>query len=244
MAYSSTFISVAKKINGLIQQLLMKIDKQCKQLTNMCKGKYTKKLAEIRKRHVRSLNINSTSVETVDDKEWVVQSETMRDEMYTVKRLKDACSCELSCVECKACIHIYSCTCADNATFFNMCKHIHLVCSKCTIIHSVEQDEDEAELGDNLFIAENASGRDNIYRTVVADAIIDQLSRPTSRPDEMRHTARQVCANVALLIESIQDTQQLSIIIDCLKSIEPRIDAAVACNNLASNFPQTMVSQK
>ncbi|XP_048522007.1 uncharacterized protein LOC125504288 [Dendroctonus ponderosae] len=62
--------------------------------------------------------------------------------MYVVERLSLGCTCKLVCDKCQACIHQYTCSCLDCSVKWNMCKHIHLV---CTFISKISGEEVQTE---------------------------------------------------------------------------------------------------
>ena len=46
---------------------------------------------------------------------------------YTVKLMKDMCTCDLRCSTCRACIHTYTCSCIDSTLHATVCKHAHAI---------------------------------------------------------------------------------------------------------------------
>ncbi len=61
-------------------------------------------------------------------------------ELYEVERVSRWCDCKLRCLECKSCLHEYRCSCIDNCIQYNMCVHIHLV---CTLINRTQVREND-----------------------------------------------------------------------------------------------------
>lgn len=61
------------------------------------------------------------------DSHWCIMS-ALGKELCQIERSYSACSCDLRCVECEACIHSFLCSCPDNLIKWNMCKHIHILC--------------------------------------------------------------------------------------------------------------------
>src|SRR6218665_3365456 len=111
-----------KRLDSAIASLTSLLyDKQFDRLTTICKGKYTKRLSELRKRHTASVNMRSITAEMAPGKEVCIRSESEETEYYTVRLVNTECTCNIKCIACIACIHRYSCTCPDNQTFFNMC---------------------------------------------------------------------------------------------------------------------------
>ena len=110
-------------------------EEELDKIVTLCKGKYSKKLKQLRSRHANSLVQAMLTTETIPYHEWLVQD----DVLYTVNRVKESCeACGLFCHECKACIHEYTCTCAVYSKYFNMCEHIHLICTKYNLSKPTE----------------------------------------------------------------------------------------------------------
>ena len=118
-----------KRLDSAIYALMnLAYEKEFDRLISICKGKYIKKLSELKKRHAASKEQHCINVEMEIGKEWAVRSSSDEHAIYTVRLVNADCMCHIRCSECAVCIHTYSCTCADNQTFFNMCKHIHYIC--------------------------------------------------------------------------------------------------------------------
>lgn len=117
-----------KKVKRLDKtiSILMKFifDRLFDQIIIAHKGKLTKKIQDLRRRHQTA--VKAPNLISYDDKDerWVVSSQ----QMYYVEKNVERCQCNLICTLCKACIHRYSCTCIDYAIKWNMCKHVHQVC--------------------------------------------------------------------------------------------------------------------
>jgi hypothetical protein len=59
-----------KRLDSAIAALVsLTSDKEFDRLTSICKGKYTKKLSELRKRHATSKTVQCITAETVTSKE-------------------------------------------------------------------------------------------------------------------------------------------------------------------------------
>ncbi|KAF8770304.1 hypothetical protein HNY73_017850 [Argiope bruennichi] len=80
--------------------------------------------------HNMSLDIDRESIVSVADQTWLVQSENETDAYVT--REFDSCPelCDLRCIDCDVCVHMYACTCVQSLIQANMCKHIHAVICK------------------------------------------------------------------------------------------------------------------
>ncbi|GFX99777.1 uncharacterized protein TNCV_258161 [Trichonephila clavipes] len=104
-------------------------DRVFDRLISLEKGKVSSKISQLRKRHKVGQSLISLCIENNED-EWSVSSTRGKD-IYIVRR-NFTCSkeCTLMCWECNHCLHNFTCTCIDNAVQWNMCKHIHFICSK------------------------------------------------------------------------------------------------------------------
>ncbi|GFW58856.1 uncharacterized protein TNCV_4046941 [Trichonephila clavipes] len=98
-------------------------------LISLEKGKVSSKISQLRKRHKVGQSLTSLCIENNED-EWSVSSTRGKD-IYIVKR-NFTCSkeCTVMCRECNHCLYNFTCTYIDNAVQWNMCKHIHFICSK------------------------------------------------------------------------------------------------------------------
>ena len=104
-------------------------DKVFEQLTKLEKGKYTHKISEINKRHKEALKFEPLDecIRTIDGTTWTVLSARDGSIRYTVKLMKDMCTCDLRCSTCRACIHKYTCSCIDSTLHATVCKHAHAI---------------------------------------------------------------------------------------------------------------------
>ena len=53
-------------------------------------------------------------IQTIDGTTWTVPSARDGSIRYTVKLMKDMCTCDLRCSTSRACIHTYTCSCIDS----------------------------------------------------------------------------------------------------------------------------------
>lgn len=89
-------------------------------------GKISSKLKILRNRHKMALELQDHQI-SEKDSHWCIMS-ALGKELCQIERSYSACSCDLRCVECEACIHSFLCSCPDNLIKWNMCKHIHILC--------------------------------------------------------------------------------------------------------------------
>ena len=120
---------VNKRVDKCIHTLLkITRDKTFERLIKMTKGKKTKKITEIHKRHLASHEMTMESVIPIQEGLWEVKSSrNERKYMVALENLVCPEKCMLKCNECDICIHSFACTCQDYVVNGNMCKHIHLI---------------------------------------------------------------------------------------------------------------------
>lgn len=151
-----------KRLDKAIYSIMRFIrDKVLDRLILISKGKISKKLTDLRNRHKTSLSLTATICK--EDDGWNISSSKCK-EIYTIKKYKTECKCQLSCQYCKACIHSYICSCPDSAIKWNMCKHIHYFCR----VNDREKNEiaiDREDI-DELIIDED---KDNEYEVLVKE---------------------------------------------------------------------------
>ena len=113
-----------RRIDSLIT-ILLKIarDKAFEQLIKVEKNSSSKKIQEIKKRHVMVLR----HLPMVTDGGWMVPSESRQDQHYFVVAADKDCTCSMRCSHCHCCPHMYSCSCIDFAVHATVCKHVHTI---------------------------------------------------------------------------------------------------------------------
>jgi len=206
-----------KRLDSAIASLTSLLyDKQFDRLTTICKGKYTKRLSELRKRHTASVNMRSITAEMAPGKEWCIRSESEETEYYTVRLVNTECTCNIKCIACIACIHRYSCTCPDNQTFFNMCKHIHYIAMLSVNLRPQETmaadlppnsaDSDSAD--SDRFHMDTTNGV-RLRHDCEAAAHIQQLSRPNTKLEEDKKELKDQLLEMSLFIDTLTTQGQL-----------------------------------
>ncbi|KAL1487580.1 hypothetical protein ABEB36_015753 [Hypothenemus hampei] len=118
----------SKRLDKTINILMSLVrDKLYDRIITLHKGKISSKLSELRKRHYTSTELKNLICENGEDS-WIIQS-TRSAELYNLRKENINCDCKLRCGYCNSCIHQYTCTCIDSAVKWNMCKHIHYLCT-------------------------------------------------------------------------------------------------------------------
>ena len=75
----------------------------------------------------------SDNIQAIDDLSWNVSSARDGSITYVVKIVKETCTCNLRCSMCRACVHMYTCTCIDSTLHATVCKHAHAITSNPSI---------------------------------------------------------------------------------------------------------------
>ena len=103
-------------------------DKSFEQLMKLEKGKHTRWICNINKRHCTAVSFAHLAMITCTaENSFKVSSESRNRTYYTVLKVQSQCHCRLKCQFCSACAHQYICTCLDAGTNTTVCKHIHFV---------------------------------------------------------------------------------------------------------------------
>ena len=206
-----------KRLDCILQSVVNVVSNQkFERLIALCKGKYTKKLSELRKRHEHSVAMTASCYEIPSGREWLVQTEERTCDFYNVTYCEPVCTrCDLHCDECNACAHSYMCTCPDNAVRFNMCQHIHLV---CTTFPPSSIDATVASDSNNLVMANVDAQRQNDIDALIADLCESQPK--INDLSENRKIMKKLSTDLIHLAETMQDNKQMLSIIASLRSIQ------------------------
>ena len=95
--------------------------------TMLYKCKLTQKLKTIENRHKLISHIDVPIVKLENG--WRIETSSVPSEVHYVRDNAKNCNCGVICYECNTCLHRYVCSCIDNSVRWNMCQHIHYVCS-------------------------------------------------------------------------------------------------------------------
>ena len=119
-----------RRIDHLLSVLLrIARDKLFERIIKSEKGKVTHRIGEINRRHRRALDLLQGTVTLEEESvcRWHISSSSQDSKMYLVKRNLHDCNCKVRCSACDVCVHMYTCSCVDNAIHNTACKHIHIV---------------------------------------------------------------------------------------------------------------------
>ena len=115
-----------KSVHALIRFLN---EKMSDRLLKLHKGKWTRHLGGIRKRHCNSRAVTADMCSCLEDD--TLYTVTGKETVYTVRQAvslpHQSDTCPLVCTECDICVHAFSCTCKDSALRSTICKHVHAV---------------------------------------------------------------------------------------------------------------------
>ena len=70
----------------------------------------------------------SPTIQQCGTNKWLVKSLQRNGHEYYVSLSLSQCSCQMKCIQCNICVHMYTCTCLDATLHTTVCKHIHAVC--------------------------------------------------------------------------------------------------------------------
>lgn len=176
------------------------------------KGKTTSRLSELRRRHDESTKISTDNVqETEKDKSWRVKA-TDGDKSYEVTTSEcTIAGCQLQCIPCGVCAHMFNCKCYDNQIRDNMCKHIHLVCrSRSTTGSTV--------------LSTNRPGTRVICDVQLVRSAASKPSRSQGPSSELRTKAESLVQRASALVNELKTDEELQALIDGLKQTMTRVD--------------------
>lgn len=160
---------------------------------------------------------------SVSEKVWEVGS--LSNEIYQIRESNKACTCELRCIDCQACIHAYVCTCSDSCIKWNMCKHIHLCTTiKEQVTPTPQMKEDDEDT--NLMIYENPKHEQN---AMIKRQLDKQTSSNLSLSLENYKTKIQTKLNS--ILSNVTNIEQCEVIEKALLSLSPTLLALETMTN-------------
>jgi len=113
-----------RRVDSLVF-ILLKIarDKVFERFIKVGKNTQSTKQRSITKRHVITL----TRLPPMFNDAWIVPSCSTDGYSYWVFPASESCTCNLRCMTCQCCPHLYECSCLDFAIHMTVCKHIHTI---------------------------------------------------------------------------------------------------------------------
>ncbi|KAJ8911350.1 hypothetical protein NQ315_011643 [Exocentrus adspersus] len=230
-------------------------DKLFDRLILLNKGKITTKIRELRKRHRKSVNLDKTLV-LENGEGWDIPSSSKNNfELYHIEKIKEVCDCQLICTDCGVCIHKYTCSCIDSSVRWNMCKHIHLLCSY--IKEKVENENFLPQFGRGGFGAVNvpeAEMNQSLEIDIVlsdkrshCEKILNHLSiNNTFRYKTVQEDRQEVLDLLSKLSERVQNTNspsKLKVFKKMLIAVSPTINALENDRNSVKFVAQSSTSE-
>ncbi|GFS56387.1 uncharacterized protein NPIL_610991 [Nephila pilipes] len=216
--------------------------------TNMhIESKISSKIAQLRKKHKVDQELTSLCIQK-NEKEWSVAS-TKGNEIYIAKNVACSEGCTLMCKECKQCLHNFTCTCIDNAVQWNMCKHIHYICSRNLneinsavpgdeglSVHSPIVDEEEMVVCEDRKFLEKAM-------------LMDNLKATTTRKKTSKEEFQKKCMELTNKINKTPPEQYdnvLSLLQNTLNSphFPPQANEEAVPKNLNQESPNKKMTQR
>ncbi|KAJ8983630.1 hypothetical protein NQ317_004268 [Molorchus minor] len=122
------------------------------------------------------------------------------------KKNCEECNCNLRCMECKTCIHIFSCSCVDYTIKWNMCKHIHLLCR---------------------FKEKSVGGLQN-------DSNLHESNNMVNSPESLSATVTKLKEEYLAILDKIKTAEGIQIAQNYLKSLGVSIEASAEASTLST----------
>lgn len=250
-----------------ILSVLLRISKD-KAFERLCKlegkGKSSHRLCEINKRHKSAMDLISKGVspQELSKTSWKVSSSSGQN-FYTVQQNKERCSCCVKCAHCSACIHMFTCTCADSHLQTTVCKHVHIVqimilnesdtrhedsVGHEDALNEVDQPqsskshcstvdpEDEQLVADLNYLANQADEEQPIDEESSREYFIRILSMETDVP-----TVSQECANLKNKICELNLLLDNATSIDAVRTAKRHVTSAINSLKALDHQPDAVV---
>ncbi|XP_064482009.1 uncharacterized protein LOC135394893 [Ornithodoros turicata] len=165
---------------------------------------------EIERQHEAGAAIPQEHVRSSGTRRWSIRSQSSEDVEYTVtQQLETNCtssSCSFVCRKCGACIHSFSCTCADNVVQLGLCKHMHAVAAMQEYAgHSTgtqQQLDQQICSGEDLVTADGIQENDDISRASLV-SLAGTLHQQLKCTKLDKTTEENVTATLKSLLQSL-----------------------------------------
>ena len=203
-----------RRIDYLLNVLLkISRDKTFERLTKLEKGKRSHRICEINKRHQSAADMlkKSPTIQQCGTNKWLVKSLQRNGHEYYVSLSLSQCSCQMKCIQCNICVHMYTCTCLDATLHTTVCKHIHAVCmSQMQHVPGVDSTAAEQGTEENLqyfskLIKSSSSTSSSTSNRVIIKKQLDELYNMISNctNQEAMKAATKHLRAAAMAIKSI-----------------------------------------
>ena len=203
-----------RRIDYLLNVLLkISRDKTFERLTKLEKGKRSHRICEINKRHQSAADMlkKSPTIQQCGTNKWLVKSLQRNGHEYYISLSLSQCSCQMKCIQCNICVHMYTCTCLDATLHTTVCKHIHAVCmSQMQHVPGVDSTAAEQGTEENLqyfskLIKSSSSTSSSTSNRVIIKKQLDELYNMISNctNQEAMKAATKHLRAAAMAIKSI-----------------------------------------
>ena len=143
---------------------------------------------------------------------------------YVVQYIGKCTNCKLRCSKCRACIHMYTCSCLDSVTHTAVCKHIHLIHIKeGDRLNNIEDDMTQT----SIFANKGCSNALN------SDQYLSQILRNTSTTNTIQTANDQATSKLHQIQAQVSQCDDM----DALKSVIHHLDCAIVTINAMTNHP-------
>ncbi|XP_065206325.1 uncharacterized protein LOC135835821 [Planococcus citri] len=125
------------RIDKLLYALMSVVrDKHYQRVIKKTKKTPYKNISKIIQSHQNSANIDDIRIHN-NENTWIVKNK------YVVHRITNVISacCQRICKSCNICVHMFTCSCYNNAVDYNICKHIHACAAKFFTLPAVDEDQ-------------------------------------------------------------------------------------------------------
>ncbi|XP_035210002.1 uncharacterized protein LOC118184442 [Stegodyphus dumicola] len=212
---------IVKRLDKSITILMNFIkDKLVDRLIILNKGKLCSKLQILRKRHKVILTESYSVIQ--NERGWEVLSSDCS-EIYLVEQKVNDCTCQLTCTECNACIHKYTCTCVDASIKWNMCKHIHSVCQ---YRKNKNCDDHNDSVGDLCIDHDD----DKVTEQDIISSELEKNLPSTSKTLTLMEKVHNMSEKFLFIVRSIKNDAEYNAVNRLLDAVQPTLDAVRAHN--------------
>ena len=235
--------TVMKRLDKTLNLVLKACTKKLiGRLTTLERGKLTKRVQLIRKRHSIEMDEDVYSIYQMEDKFIITKSDGQFMNSYDVKINDKTCHCAIKCIDCNVCEHTCPCTCVDSNIRFLICKHIHFVSKKFGISRG-EKNNASMCAEDNALIIDVTE--DEVSQYEEKDIIIKQLhKKPRLDIDQDKSEIEDLMQSISRAIQKTDSPEDVAYVKDHLKNINAylnstnkpsKLQIAKTSNNIASN---------
>ncbi|KFM68785.1 putative zinc finger transcription factor protein 17, partial [Stegodyphus mimosarum] len=148
LKYEEAGGTVIKRLDKSLHLVLTAVGKKLMgQIISVERPKLTSRIKEIRNKHEMSKFMADYELYEIKPKQAWIVSRSQKGLIHTNNvYFEKHCNCNIRCHECDICIHQFVCSCIDYSVRFQICKHIHYVCSVCDIDSATNVCSEEDDL--------------------------------------------------------------------------------------------------